>query len=158
MRRLLFLPLVLGLSSPVQAAVDPEVHKMCLAATDYAGCVRLQSGQSSQDRLTIDQGVSLSEGNACPNGHAYVGSGYCREVVCQWAGYTQATQLLGKKKWRCQRSLRGGHNLQVDKQVRIGINPNCPKGEPKIGWQSTCDSPYKEPPKSQRIYGRSTGF
>tara|TARA_B100001250_G_C19674444_1_gene733006 strand:+ start:505 stop:978 length:474 start_codon:yes stop_codon:yes gene_type:complete len=157
MKRFLLLALTAGLSLPAFAEVDPNVHKMCLQAQDYAGCVRLQSGQSSQNRLTIDQGVSLSEGNECPAGHAYMGGGYCREVVCQWKGLKQAT-VLGGKKWRCQRSLAGGHNLQTGYQVRVGSNPNCPKGEPEIGWQSTCDSPYREPPKSDRVYGRSVGY
>ena len=40
MKRLLLPPLLLGLTSPVQAAVDPEVHKLCLPAADYAGCVK----------------------------------------------------------------------------------------------------------------------
>ena len=153
MRRFLILPLLLSLSSPAFAEVDSKAHKMCLQAQDYAGCVRLQSGQSSQKRLTIDQGVSLAEGNECPPGHAYMGAGYCREVVCQWKGLTQANQLGGKK-WRCTRGPLGGYNLQPGMQVRAGSNQNCPAGAPKIGWQSTCDAPYREPPKSERIYGR----
>ena len=46
---------------------------MCLSATDYLGCVKAHSQNSSQKRMTIDQGVSLAEGNSCPDGFAYVG-------------------------------------------------------------------------------------
>ncbi len=42
MKRLLLLPLILNLVSPVQAAVDAEVHKLCLQAVDYKGCVDVQ--------------------------------------------------------------------------------------------------------------------
>ena len=44
MRRIVLAPLILALSSPVLAEVDPTVHEMCLSAVDYKGCVESQKG------------------------------------------------------------------------------------------------------------------
>ena len=45
----------IALPSVVKAGVDPEVHKLCLPAVDYIGCVKAQSGNSNQMRITIDR-------------------------------------------------------------------------------------------------------
>ncbi len=52
----LLLPLLAALALPtaVNANVNPEVHKICLSATDYIGCVKFHSGQNS---ITVDQGL-----------------------------------------------------------------------------------------------------
>ena len=65
MKRLL-LPVLAALALPtaVNAEVDPKVHKLCLPVADYMGCVKAQSGKSNQMRITVDEGVALSEGNA----------------------------------------------------------------------------------------------
>ena len=49
----------IALPSVVKAGVDPEVHKLCLPAVDYIGCVKAQSGNSNQMRITIDEGFAL---------------------------------------------------------------------------------------------------
>ncbi len=57
--------------------------------------------------------------------------------------------------WKCTTDFaedRG--NLELGPKVRIGNDRNCSKGEPKIGWNSTCNSPYIESPKSERVEGR----
>ena len=47
------LPLIASLTlafvSPVNASVDPEVHKMCLNARDYQGCIKAQKTNSKQN-------------------------------------------------------------------------------------------------------------
>ena len=53
MRRLLILvAIALATSScarnPAQGSVDSKVHKMCLQAKDYLGCVKAQATQSSE--------------------------------------------------------------------------------------------------------------
>ena len=48
MKRLLLAPLILALSSPVLAEVDPTVHEMCLGANDYKGCVELNKKSVSK--------------------------------------------------------------------------------------------------------------
>ena len=52
MRRLLILPLFLGVSLPVQAGVDPEVHKLCKDVKDYVGCVQMMSGGATTSEKT----------------------------------------------------------------------------------------------------------
>ena len=37
---------------------------------------------------------------------------------------------------------------------RAGYDPSCPSGEPKLGWTSTCEAPYREPLKGSRIMGK----
>ena len=61
---------------PVTAAgeVAPEIHKLCLQAADYRGCVEAQAG--TPEYL----------GNKCPENHAYVGAGQCQRVYCDWVG------------------------------------------------------------------------
>ena len=39
--RILFLPMLCLIFSPIRAEVDPEVHTICLKAKDYAGCVKM---------------------------------------------------------------------------------------------------------------------
>ncbi len=64
-------------------------------------------------------------------------------------------QIIGGKKWRCPKSIFTMYSLQLGAdQTRVGNNPNCPSGEPEIGWTSTCEAPYEEPPKEDRIVGR----
>ena len=41
---LISLLVAIALPSAVKAGVDPEVHKLCLPAVDYIGCVKAQSG------------------------------------------------------------------------------------------------------------------
>jgi len=66
MKRLLLAPLLLALASPVLAEVDPKVHKMCLQAKDYLGCVQAQkNGTNLSPTVVIDGGVNPT-GNACP--------------------------------------------------------------------------------------------
>ena len=43
----LFLLLPLLLAAPVSAQVDPEIHKLCSNAKDYAGCVQTQMSVQS---------------------------------------------------------------------------------------------------------------
>ncbi len=153
MKRLLF-PLLAALALPtaVNAEVGPKVHKMCLQAKDYLGCVKAHSGKSGPTEIITNPGTATSKGNFCPDGYAYAGEGFCKLVLCDLRGGKNSPVLRGKK-WRCIPGVGRGH-LRMDARLyRIGNNPNCPNGEPKIGWQSTCDAPYKEPPKSERVAG-----
>ena len=55
------IPLLAAISLPtsINAGVDPEIHKLCLPAADYLGCIKAQSGNSNQMRITFDEGVAL---------------------------------------------------------------------------------------------------
>lgn len=65
--------------------VDPKIHKLCVEAKDYAGCVRSMKGETTPtSRVINSQGADLAEGNKCPAGFAYLGGGNCQEVKCQY--------------------------------------------------------------------------
>ena len=57
MKRLL-LPLLAALALPtaVYANVDPEVHKLCLPAADYAGCVKTIKNKSNDEIRRVSSG------------------------------------------------------------------------------------------------------
>ncbi len=152
MRRLLLLSLLLSFSSSAQATVDRTTHKKCLQAKDYLGCVKAHSVDSGLKEVITNPGTATANGNACPIGYAYIGQGYCREVLCTWMG--KNSTVLGGKKWKCPPSGIDGFSLAFGAQSRIGNDPACSSGEPEIGWTSTCEAPYKEPPKSKRTEGR----
>ena len=144
MKRFL-LPLLAALALPtaVNANVDPEVHKLCLPAADYAGCVKTMTGNLNQNRVIMDQGVSLSEGNACPEGYAYKGGGTCQIVECYGSGLFLTIggandPILKKYGWRdsCPRA----YPLVTygDATTRAFNDPNCPSKEPGVGFNSTC--------------------
>ena len=137
--------------SPVGAAeVDPSVHKLCVEAKDYAGCVRAMNGDTTTTtiREIRSQGADIAEGNQCPSGFAYVGGGNCKEVVCVYnksglgfdTGHDQ--RVAGKADWGCKGSFwYGAGVMQLEGNARASINPKCPPGEPEIGYNSTCQKP-----------------
>ena len=153
----LLIPLLAALLFPtsVNANVDPEVHKLCLPAADYLGCVKAMTGDSNSIEVITNPGTATTKGNSCPFGYAYIGKGYCREVTCIMNKPNSST--LAAKQWKCNKGgfmKLDGFGLNLGDQTRIGNDSTCPEGEPKVGWNSTCDSPYKEPLKENRIVGR----
>ena len=82
MNRLLLLALIAGLLSPMAASpiVDPKVHKICLTAADYMGCVKAQLGLSTPNEIITNTETSTSRGNECPSGYDFMGNGYCKAV------------------------------------------------------------------------------
>lgn len=135
-------------SLPLLAAepskVDPKIHKLCIDAKDYLGCVQAQQGlrpAALQPQVVIDGGV-LPTGNSCPSGYAYTLAGYCRSFGCQTVYGFNALgghdSGLGGKAWKCPsgfivRVLRWGEST-----VRAATDPSCPPGPPEEGWESTC--------------------
>ena len=71
---------------PAVAEVDPKIHKLCIEAKDYAGCVRAMKGDTSGTDVIQRRGADLADGNQCPSGYAYIGSGQCKEVKCYYDG------------------------------------------------------------------------
>ena len=133
---------------PASAEVDPKIHKLCVEAKDYAGCVRAMRGDTTTTtiREIRSQGADIAEGNQCPAGFAYVGGGNCMEVKCV---YNTATGLgfdtghdprvAGKSDWKCIYSLwYGAGVMQLQGNARASINAECPSGEPEVGYNSTC--------------------
>lgn len=144
MRAYLILPLLLGVSLPVQAGVDPKVHKLCKDVKDYQGCVKAQTGENKSQNKKVF-------GNKCPEGYAYMGQGICNIVQCQVETNAYSNffsnhddLLAGKSTWKCKyHAFWGPGHLRVGSaSVGIGNDLNCPTGQPAIGWNSTCEAPY----------------
>ena len=143
--RALTIGLLLGAPSQVVAqAVDAKIHKLCIEAKDYAGCVKAMTGSTSENRLTVDQGkAEISGFNSCPTGYRYKGNGYCGEVVCKDAGMwfvgKHNPMLAGKDSWCKGSGLGSGGRLDfTGDTVRASFDPACPDTELMPGWQSTC--------------------
>ena len=127
---------------PTLADVDPKIHKLCIEAKDYAGCVRAMKGDTSAE-TTVNQiqrqGANLTEGNSCPAQHISSGGGYCQRVVCikrGWYGKGHSEGLGGKGL-----SCSGGAELTWDNNhqpIRASIDKECPPGVIDVGFQNTC--------------------
>ena len=160
------LPLVILVSTPAFANVDPKIAEFCLKAQDFQGCVKSMSGDSSGSTTTVRQiqqkGADLAEGNQCPAGFAYIGGGNCQEVKCRSGTGYGNDYRLGGKGWSCQKTLgMSGNELYLDGNqiVRASNNNNCPSREPVIGSESSCSSPeqYTVPYKNKVLLDRIKG-
>ncbi len=138
MKRLLLLPLLLGLTSPVQARVDPEVHKLCKDVKDYLGCVQAQTGE-------VKSKSSESIANTCPPRYAYDGNGFCRRFACRPLNPWRLKEPVNlRRKHACSGFIAWPDPLEISliegrRYERAFHNPLCPNREPGLGWGSTCD-------------------
>lgn len=146
------------LAAPVMAQVDPKIHKLCIEAKDYAGCVRAMTGSSeASSRLVTSQGVDIAEGNQCNAGFAYIGGGNCQDVRCEYnsSGFNALGHdglVAGKKDssgkdiWGCKYNFwMGSGVLRLSGGVtRTTNNKECPPGEPQLGYNNTCQTAVKE--------------
>lgn len=139
----------LGWQTNLYAQVPKDIHTLCLPAKDYAGCVKAQQGIPNEPaRADMDQGAGLPSGNACPSGYAYVGMGNCQFVTCIYPSTDLGNDQIvaGKSKWKCKYHwFHGAGELRLGSAtLRAGNNPECPPGEPQIGWNNTCETSGKE--------------
>ena len=135
-----------GIFSPAMAGdVDPSIHRLCLDAKDYSGCVRSMRGDHSPTtRIINSQGADIQEGNSCPAGYAHRGGGTCQVVECPIVAGGNDPLLAGKNHkcgnapfwsgWAGRLPLRWGNAT-----ARTFNDENCPPGVPKVGWTSTCN-------------------
>ena len=154
--RLLHLAIIavtlVGSTSALSQGVDPKVHKLCIEAKDYEGCVRAMTGANTPQRVTVDQGKAEIAGfNSCPIGYRYKGNGYCGEVICKDAGMwfvgKHNPMLVGKDSWCKPSGLGSGGRLDfTGDTVRASFDPSCPDTELMPGWQNSC-SQQKGPHK-----------
>ena len=154
MNGFLLLALTAGLLSPIaaKAEVDSKVHKMCLQAKDYMGCVKAQSKQGatpSSKKVIKNLITSERVGNACPEGYAYIMDNLCQKVDCH-QGYSVFSRrkkddpiVAGKSTWKCPiTAFEWAGSLRLGALGEIGYTPACPPGPPRVGWNSTCEAPY----------------
>jgi len=142
--KILLAPFLLAVSLPAFAEVDPKIHKLCIEAKDYAGCVSSMKGESSS-RVINQQGAIIAEGNRCPSGFAYIGGGTCQVVKCSNyhnSLFAKHDSRLGGKSWGCKNFLWKRSVLYFGEgTARTSLDSTCPPGEPQIGWNSTCEKP-----------------
>ena len=129
-------------STPAFASkVDPTIHKLCIEAKDYLGCVKAMTGNgASSERQSVDIDMIRTSGNSCPSTHAYTGAGYCEKVICR-PNYRGHDPRLGGKGWSC----KGGNTLQFEgSPIRATSDERCPLVEPEIGKNNSCQNGLSE--------------
>ena len=137
MRRLLFVA-TLVLAWPAFGQVDPKIHKLCVQAKDYAGCVNANAGTGEPKNIVINQAAPVADGNSCPGDTRYSGGGTCTTWVCEssrWAGRGHEPQLAGKDSG----CMAGGEMRWGNETTKSIVDPSCPVSGLAIGWKSTCN-------------------
>ena len=59
--KILLAPLLLAVSLPAFAEVDPKIHKLCIEAKDYAGCVSIQEEKVNEKKSLKASGVCTKQ-------------------------------------------------------------------------------------------------
>ena len=131
-----------AIGGPALSKVDPTIHKLCLSAKDYLGCVKAQTEDSTADKqaptVRVIQGETEVTGNSCPTGYAYSGAGYCTNVYCSADNFSHGDGLGGKA-WSCPPVLFFGQTIQWgNRTIKATVDSNCPVNPPTVGWQSSC--------------------
>lgn len=141
MKNLLSFATALFVAAPAFAQVDPKVHKLCVEAKDYLGCVKAMTGSASDatPSIRVIEGERELTGNSCPAGFAYSGAGYCTKVICTWEMGGHA-QDLGGKGWKCNGGFLQKPSLRWGSEtVKATSDPSCPPNPPARGWKSSCE-------------------
>lgn len=132
----------MALPAPLLAEVDPKIHKLCIEAKDYQGCVKAMKGESENKTTVIQENVDAGKrvsGNSCPHTYAYFGAGWCRQVYCTLGlGFGKHDPTLAGKGMSCPSGQVLRWTSTAGKVVQATIDPNCPDTQLDIGWQSTC--------------------
>ena len=139
---LLLLLAALALPTAVNANVDPEVHKLCLPAADYLGCIKAMTTKSTDiPSMRMIEGKTEVSGNSCPSGFAYAGANSCRSVVKARLNDLMNIDTIGlyAAGWgtKPKSYLHYRFGEQISKSV---FDPNCPDSEPFIYTRSSCES------------------
>ena len=134
--RLLILPLLFGLVSPMQAEIDPKVREACLPATDFLGCIKAYTSKLSdmEEKRVIQEKIELI-GNKCPEQYLYSGAGNCQLIICR-PNTLSHDPVLKNKDMYCKGMFK---HLHFDDQVlKAVLDPKCPNKEPNLFSQSSC--------------------
>ena len=143
MKRLL-LPLLASLALPtaVNANVEPEVHKLCIPATDYLGCVKAMTTKSTDiPSLRLIEGAKELSGNKCAEGFVYAGAGDCRQVISYLtARGTPIGVALIAQDYEEVCGIFGCEALTLSTYSQKAVlDPSCPNKEPFPFTNSSCD-------------------
>ena len=140
------IPLFTSIILPIHAEVDPKIHKMCIQAKDYLGCVKAMAGpdNTSEKNITVDLDKIRTTGNSCPDGFAYKGAGYCQEIKC-FAGGKHDPRLAGKGHKCIGRPMFGRFTMHfMGSTLRASTTEACPPFEPEIGRLNSCQNGFSE--------------
>jgi len=151
MKRLL-LPLLAALALPtaVHANVDPDIHKFCLPAADYLGCVKAMTTKSTDiPSMRVIEGKTELTGNSCPSGFAYSGGGICRN----WKRNKLSTVLNidSYGLWKAgQTSISQWFFYVFDEGTSKAVyDPKCPDKEPFLYTSNSCAERPSPPTKKE---------
>ena len=136
----------LTLPSAVNANVDPKIHKMCIEAKDYLGCIKAMTGDvnDAERNVSVDLDKIRTTGNSCPDGFAYKGAGYCQEITCL-SGGKHDPRLAGKAHKCISRPVFGRLTMQfMGSTLRATTTERCPAFEPEIGRTNSCQNGFSE--------------
>lgn len=142
---------------PVGAEVNPKIHKLCLEARDYQGCVQAMSQSNNVEikSIKVIEGRSNVSGNMCPINMAYAGGGKCIEVVCreQRGGHNPD---LSNKNWICKKRIMFTMTTLGwgEASTKATYDPSCPNTQPKIGFTNSCNGEATESMKKVAPYKR----
>ena len=140
MKKLLAFSSALALALPSFAETSQEVHKLCIEARDYLGCVKAMTTQKTS---------SSEIGNKCQTQFAYIGDGNCQRVGCRYGWWLTGSGVnnqivAGKSEWKCPRQFRNGvfltGSLILEEVAPVGYDKGCPPVEPTIGWNNSCET------------------
>lgn len=152
--------------APVMAQGHPKIHKLCIEAKDYEGCVRAMKGSAEPgSRQITSQGVDIAVGNQCTTGFLSIGGGNCRDVGCEYSSF--GFNALGHDGLIAGKWDNGGKGVWVFNfsfwqgtgalrlaggMTRASINKDCLPGEPRFGYNNTCQAASKDlTPKAAKI-------
>ena len=138
----LLVPVLFTTALPALAEVDSKIHKLCIEAKDYAGCVKAMKGESTSE---------ATSNNSCPHGFAYVATNdSCQRVDCAYVWWPNAggrrhnVVISGKSNWECPDKWVLGtlHKgvLTLNEVSPLINNPDCPPNRPDIGWNNSCET------------------
>ena len=137
------------------ANVDPKVHKLCLPATDYLGCIKAMTTKSSDiPSLRLIEGAKEVTGNTCPDNYAYTGGGFCQRVMCDRLNWlvrglvVRHDPLLKGKGWKCPGLKRF---MLTGDPIKATVSDKCPLKEPIIGTTSSCVTQFSLDVKAGKI-------
>jgi hypothetical protein len=174
MKRLL-LPLIAALALPtaVSAEVDPKVHKLCLPAADYQGCIKAQTTKPTDiPSIRVIQGKTELTGNSCPTGYAYAGAGKCRDIEVyeggtwtmpalstRWAAGSRAIDSIALWRSGLVEKPRDHVFHKFGTSTNAVYDPKCPDSEPIIYTTSSCaERPTAPSPAELKSFFKGPAF
>ena len=119
---------------------------IAVGGTGIFTMVSFLNKSNSETKVTMDIDKIRNTGNKCPVNFAYVGGGYCQQVIC---GYdlNRNDPRLGGKGWKCRRTFLPSTKKDLlfgEATIRAVVDERCPQIEPEIGRNNSCQNGMTE--------------